>query len=330
MNINHNKLTEKQHHEIGVARAQVRETRRPTNAAMEDMLFHPFNVLDYGFVRLIDYMGDESAIVQAARVSYGTGTKKASEDTALIRYLLRHRHTTPLEMCEIKLHIKLPIFVARQWIRHRTANVNEYSGRYSILDKEFYVPEPAALATQSQTNKQGRGDILAEHEADAVMKLLRDDANRAYEHYELMLGEKRISKEELEECPNLATPMLHPEYDGLARELARIGLSLNFYTQWYWKVDVHNLINFLSLREDKHAQYEVRVYAEIMSQMLKSWMPNVHAAFLDYRLNAFNLSATQLSVLRDLLVSSDIKRISDEVGISARETNELLAALKLP
>ena len=253
-------LTHDQQAEIDAARAARSETIRPTVPALEALLFQATPVLDHGFVRVIDYMGDDAAIVQAARVSYGRGTKRVSEDAGLIRYLMRHRHSTPFEMCEIKFHVKLPIFVARQWIRHRTANVNEYSARYSILDREFYIPTPAQLAAQSAVNRQGRGDVLEGEEAARVLHLLHDDATRAYDHYVDMLNEN----------PD-GTPR-DPAKQGLARELARMNLTLNTYTQWYWKIDLHNLFHFLSLRADAHAQYEIRVYAEAMAAMVKDWV----------------------------------------------------------
>ncbi|HWB52346.1 MAG TPA: FAD-dependent thymidylate synthase, partial [Stellaceae bacterium] len=245
-------LTDEQRREIQAERAETRPTRRATVPALEDILYEPIPVLDHGFVRVIDYMGDDGAIVQAARVSYGKGTRRVSEDAGLINYLMRHRHTTPFEMCEIKYHVKLPIFVARQWIRHRTANVNEYSARYSILDNEFYIPAPEHLAAQASTNRQGRGDVLEGAAAKRVLDLLRDDAERAYAGYAEMLNEDDAGEPR------------DPTWPGLARELARMNLSLNFYTQWYWKTDLHNLLHFLSLRADPHAQYEIRVYAERM------------------------------------------------------------------
>src|SRR5690242_6222743 len=181
-------LNEQQQAEIETARAQRSTTCRPTVAALEDLLFQAIPVLDHGFVRVIDYMGDDAAIVQAARVSYGRGTRRVSEDAGLIRYLMRHWHSTPFEMCEIKYHVKLPIFVARQWIRHRTANVNEYSARYSILDKEFYIPAPEHLSAQSEINRQGRGDVLLGAVAAHVLDLLREDSQRAYRGYVEMLN----------------------------------------------------------------------------------------------------------------------------------------------
>ena len=230
-------------------RPQRFETGRVTVPMLEENLYKPFTVLDHGFVRIIDYMGDDNAVVQAARVSYGAGTKRVREDRGLIRYLMRHRHTTPFEMCEIKFHVKLPIFVARQWVRHRTANINEYSARYSYLDKEFYVPQPENLATQSSTNRQGRGSVLEGAEASKVLQILRQDASRSHDHYVEMMNEDE------------AGTVLNESQKGLARELARMNLTLNFYTQWYWKVNLHNLMHFLSLRADLHAQYEIRAYA---------------------------------------------------------------------
>src|SRR5580658_6091312 len=249
-------LTKEQRQEIAAEQGQTRPTRRATVPALEEILYEAMPVLDHGFVRVIDYMGDDGAIVQAARVSYGRGTRRVSEDRGLINYLMRHRHTTPFEMCEIKYHVKLPIFVARQWIRHRTASVNEYSARYSILDNEFYVPAPEQLAAQSRGNRQGRGDVLAGAEAERVLALLREDAERAYRGYAEMLNEDEAGQ------------AIDPARTGLARELARMNLSLNFYTQWYWKTDLHNLLNFLSLRGDAHAQYEIRAYAEAMMETL--------------------------------------------------------------
>ena len=220
-------------------------------------------------------MGDDAAIVQSARVSYGRGTRRISDDRGLIRYLMRHQHTTPLEMCEIKLHCKMPIFVARQWVRHRTANLNEYSARYSILDREFYIPSQETMSAQSQTNRQGRGQQLSAEEARQVQDLLIQDAMRAYDHYEEMLNEERDGRPR------------DPSRIGLARELARMNLSLNYYTQWYWKIDLHNLLNFLRLRADPHAQHEIRVYAQaILDLLVKPWVPLTHEAFLDYQLNA--------------------------------------------
>ena len=291
-------------------------TRRPTVAAMEAMLHEPLPVLDHGFVRVVDYMGDDAAIVQAARVSYGRGTSRLSSDRGLIRYLLRHRHTTPLEMCELKLHVKLPIFVARQWIRHRTANVNEYSARYSILDREFYLPHPEQLAEQSRSNRQGRESLLSPEESARVLRLLSTDAERCYDHYEELLNEDDDGNPR------------RPGDPQLARELARMNLTLNYYTQWYWKVDLHNLLHFLSLRMDAHAQYEIRVYADIIGSVVEKWVPLAWEAFRDYRLEGVSLSRMELLAVKALL-RGELPDYAG-LGLSAREERELKDKLGLP
>jgi thymidylate synthase (FAD) len=306
-------LTDEQRAQIAAERAETRPTRRVTVPALEEILYEAVPVLDHGFVRVIDYMGDDGAIVQAARVSYGRGTRRVSEDRGLINYLMRHRHTTPFEMCEIKYHVKLPIFVARQWIRHRTANVNEYSARYSILDNEFYIPAPEHLAAQASTNRQGRGDVLEGAAAKHVLELLRDDAERAYAGYSEMLNEDDSGQPR------------DPSWPGLARELARMNLSLNFYTQWYWKTNLHNLMHFLSLRADTHAQYEIRAYADGMLGSLQRWVPLTHAAFLEYRMNAALVSATALKVIQQMLAGEAVDQASS--GLSAREWREVMATL---
>ncbi|MGA3399041.1 MAG: FAD-dependent thymidylate synthase [Acetobacteraceae bacterium] len=306
-------LTDQQTAEIAAARAASATTLRPTVPALETLLYQPMPVLDHGFVRVIDYMGDDAAIVQAARVSYGRGTRRVSEDAGLIRYLMRHRHSTPFEMCEIKYHVKLPIFVARQWIRHRTANVNEYSARYSILDREFYLPAPEHLAAQSVVNRQGRGDVLTGDEAAQVLDLLRTDAARCYDHYAGMLNEDATG------AP------LDPGRQGLARELARMNLTLNTYTQWYWKIDLHNLFHFLSLRADAHAQYEIRVYADAMLESVQAWVPLACQAFRDYRLGAVTLSAQMLAVVRRMLSGEAV--VQADSRLNRREWAELMAAL---
>ncbi len=308
-------LSEAQRAEIETARSARSETRRATVPALEDMLFQALPVLDHGFVRVIDYMGDDAAVVQAARVSYGRGTRKVSEDKALIKYLMRHRHSTPFEMCEIKYHVKLPIFVARQWIRHRTANVNEISARYSILDKEFYLPRPEDLAAQSAQNRQGRGDVLEAEQAAHVLDLLRDDAERTYRNYEWMLNEEDSAEHD-------------PHRAGLARELARMNLTLNTYTQWYWKTDLHNLLHFLSLRADPHAQYEIRVYAEAMLESVKAWVPGCYEAFCDYRLGAVSLSAGMLAVVKRMLAGESVTQ--ETSGLGKREWLELMVSLDRP
>ncbi|MCM8734085.1 FAD-dependent thymidylate synthase [Azospirillum sp. A1-3] len=306
-------ITPEQRDEIDRLRAVTATTRRATVPALEEILYQPLEVLDHGFVRVIDYMGDDSAVVQAARVSYGKGTKKVSEDSGLIKYLMRHRHSTPFEMCEIKFHVKLPIFVARQWIRHRTANVNEYSARYSILDREFYVPTPEQLGAQAVVNRQGRGDVLEGEEAANVMRLLREDSERAYSHYEEMLNHREDGT------------VIDPTRQGLARELARMNLSLNYYTQWYWKVDLHNLLHFLSLRADTHAQYEIRVYADAMLDVVKRWVPAVFESFTEYRMGGAHLSRTGLDVVKRLLAGEPVTQ--EASGLSKREWRELMDQL---
>jgi len=306
-------LTPEQATEIERLRAESQPTRRATVAALEEVLYQPTPVLDHGFVRVIDYMGDDAAVVQAARVSYGKGTKRVSEDRGLIQYLMRHRHTTPFEMCEIKFHVKLPIFVARQWIRHRTANVNEYSARYSILDKEFYIPAPEQLAAQSTANRQGRGDALEGEDAARVLALLRDDAERVYASYAEMLNEDEAGR------------VTDGKRQGLARELARMNLSLNFYTQWYWKTDLYNLMNFLSLRADAHAQYEIRVYAEAMLGMLSRWVPMTAEAFYQYRMGGAHFSAKALAAVRRMLAGETVTQTDS--GLSKREWSEFMETL---
>ena len=308
-------LSSDQQAEIDQARGAAQPTLRPISPALEEILYKALPVLDHGFVRVVDYMGDDAAVVQAARVSYGRGTKKVSEDRGLINYLMRHRHTTPFEMCEIKYHVKLPIFVARQWIRHRTANVNEYSARYSILDNEYYLPQPEHLAAQSKNNRQGRDQVLTGREAERVFDLLRKDAELVYEHYMEMLNE------------GAAGEPLDPERSGLARELARMNLSLAFYTQWYWKANLHNLMHFLSLRADPHAQYEIRVYADVMLDTLKRWCPISHDAFAEYRLGGAHLSKTGLAAVRRMIAGEKIDQASS--GLNPREWRELAAVLGL-
>jgi thymidylate synthase (FAD) len=308
-------LSTEQQAEIDQARGDAHATRRPIAPALEEILFQAIPVLDHGFVRVIDYMGDDAAVVQAARVSYGRGTKRVSEDRGLINYLMRHRHTTPFEMCEIKYHVKLPIFVARQWIRHRTANVNEYSARYSILDNEFYLPRPEQLAAQSKANRQGRAEVITGTEAERVFALLKKDAELVYEHYMEMLNEGEGGEP------------LDPERSGLARELARMNLSLAFYTQWYWKTNLHNLMHFLSLRADAHAQYEIRVYADVMIDTLRRWTPICHDAFMEYRMGGAHLSKTGLAAVKRMIAGEKVEQKSS--GLNPREWRELLAALGL-
>jgi len=306
-------LTSEQKKEIQEQQSQSNSTKRVTSPELEKVLYEAIPVLDHGFIRVIDYMGDDSSIVQSARVSYGKGTKKVSTDEGLIRYLMRHWHSTPFEMCEIKYHVKLPIFIARQWIRHRTANVNEYSARYSILDKEFYIPAKEQLSAQATNNRQGRGDLITGQQADEVLKILKDDAVRTYDNYEKMLNER------------FDGTIIDEKKSGLARELARMNLTLNSYTQWYWKTDLLNLMNFLFLRGDSHAQYEIRVYAEKMLETVKKWVPITHAAFLDYRVGAAHLSSKGLKIVKSMINGNKVSY--EDSGLSKREWNELMEVI---
>ena len=309
------KLTKEQQQEIKDLQSQENKTKRVIAPELEKILFEVIPILDHGFVRVIDYMGDDTSIVQAARVSYGKGTKKVSTDAGLIKYLMRHWHSTPFEMCEIKYHIKLPIFIARQWIRHRTANVNEYSARYSILDKEFYLPNKENLAAQSKNNRQGRGEILTGDQAKEVLNLLKHDAERTYDNYETMLNERYDGS------------IIDEKKSGLARELARMNLTLNTYTQWYWKTDLLNLMNFLRLRADSHAQYEIRAYADVMLNTLKKWVPITFEAFMDYRVGGTEVSSKGKKVLKDLISGKNVNIESSD--LSKREWNELMNAFDL-
>lgn len=293
-------LTPDQQAEIDALRAAPRQTLRAVSEGMETHLYKAIPVLDHGFVRVVDYMGDDAAICQAARVSYGKGTKSVQNDEGLIRYLMRHWHSTPFEMCEVKLHVKLPVFVARQWIRHRTANVNEYSARYSILDREFYIPAPEHMAAQSVVNNQGRGAALTGEEAARVLDILKTDSERSYDNYQAMISDDG--------------------QQGLARELARMNLPANIYTQWYWKVDLHNLLHFLRLRADAHAQYEIRVYADAICSVVADWVPFAYAAFEDYRLGGATLSGTALECMRRMLKGEVVTQATS--GMSKGEWRE--------
>ena len=303
-------LTNQQKKEIEEQQSQKNTTKRVTCPELEKILYEVLPVLDHGFIRVVDYMGDDSSIVQSARVSYGKGTKKVSTDSGLIKYLMRHRHSTPFEMCEIKYHVKLPIFVARQWIRHRTANVNEYSARYSILDKEFYLPKKENLAAQSSSNRQGRGDLINGGQADDILKILKDDAEKTYDDYETLLNERYDGT------------TIDKNKKGLARELARMNLTLNTYTQWYWKTDLLNLLNFLSLRADDHAQYEIRAYADSMINTLKKWVPITYEAFMDYRVGAMELSSKGKILISKMIKGKECK--FEDSKLSKREWNELM------
>jgi len=309
------KLTTEQAQEIKDQQSQENKTKRVTAPELEKILYEAIPILDHGFIRVVDYMGDDTSIVQAARVSYGKGTKKVSTDAGLIKYLMRHWHSTPFEMCEIKYHVKLPIFIARQWIRHRTANVNEYSARYSILDKEFYLPAPENLAAQSKINRQGRGEIIEGEQAKKVLELLKSDAEQTYSNYETMLNERYDGS------------VIDDKEVGLARELARMNLTLNTYTQWYWKTDLLNLMNFLRLRADHHAQFEIRAYADAMLDTVKKWVPITYEAFLDYRVGGTEVSAKGKSVIQNLIKGEQVS--AEQSGLSKREWNELMEVFDL-
>lgn len=282
---------------------QMYQTKRVTVSSIEEILFQSIPILDHGFIRIIDYMGDDSAVVQSARVSYGNGTKTINNDRGLINYLMKHEHNSPFEMCEIKLHVKLPIFVARQWIRHRTANVNEVSARYSILGREFYVPDSSVVSSQSLNNKQGREDkSLTPEESDRVIKLIREESERSYDTYSTLLNENEV-----------------------ARELARMNLSLNYYTEFYWKIDLRNLLNFIQLRSDANAQYEIRVYSDELLKIVKLWVPLVHSAFIEYHKNSFTLSNSMLNVIKRLTRGEKIEQ--KDSGLTQRDWNELMNRL---
>ena len=309
------KLTKEQQEDIKNQQSQSNSTKRVASPELEKILYEALPALDHGFVRVVDYMGDDTSIVQSARVTYGKGTKQVSTDAGLIKYLMRHWHSTPFEMCEIKYHIKLPIFIARQWIRHRTANVNEYSARYSILDKEFYLPSKENLAAQSKNNRQGRGEVISGEQAKEVLDLLKGDAERTYDNYETMLNERYDGS------------IIDEKKSGLARELARMNLTLNTYTQWYWKTDLLNLMNFLRLRADHHAQYEIRAYADVMLDTLKRWVPITYEAFMDYRVGGTEVSSKGKEVIKKLIKGENIS--IDETDLSKREWNELMIAFNL-
>jgi thymidylate synthase (FAD) len=302
-------------HEINELLEQQYTTKRVTVPSLEEKLYKPIKVLDHGFVRVVDYMGDDSSIVQAARVSYGKGTKKVNEDRGLINYLLRHKHTTPFEMCDIKFHIKLPIFVARQWIRHRTASVNEYSARYSIMSNEFYIPSIENVAAQSVINNQGREEqSLPPEQAAHIINILKSDSANCYDHYREMLNHDEEGN------------ILDKNKQGLARELARMNLTLNNYTEWYWKINLHNLMHFAALRADSHAQYEIRVYAEVILDILKSWVPMTYDALCEYKIGSAHLSKKGIDAVRRMI---DGEKVTQEnSNMSKREWQELMDILK--
>lgn len=292
-------------------------TFRPVATGMERHIdvYHP--VLDHGFIAVKDYMGDDLSVLNMARMSYGRGTKGVSDDRALLRYLMRHLHTSPFEGCVIKLHVKLPIFVMRQWVRHRTASLNEYSARYSVLPDEFYLPDTQHLAVQSTDNKQGRGETLTPEQAQAVQEVLAHDARHAFASYHNLLNQDGDGVD------------IEQDGVGLARELARIGLPLSTYTQMYWQTNLHNLLHFLRLRADHHSQWEIRVYAEKILEILADWVPLTAEAFHDYQFGGARLSRMDLDLLRDILAGKASIQDADRYGLSKREAKELAETLGL-
>ncbi|MGV3279026.1 FAD-dependent thymidylate synthase [Rickettsiales bacterium LUAb2] len=291
--------------EIQQLKQNITTTKRDVSEELEAILYDELPLLDHGFIRVIDYMGVDSSITQAARVSYGKGTKTVQNDKMLIRYLMKHHHTSPFEMCEIKLHIKAPIFVARQWVRHRTANINEYSGRYSLMSDDFYIPEPQYVTSQSTDNKQGRGNILKDSYNKQAIEDLTNISKQSFKVYGDLLNNEA------------------GEEHSLARELARIVLPLNSYTEFYWKIDLHNLLHFLNLRAHPHAQYEIRVYADLLLDIIKKWVPITYQAFIDYKKDAINLSREANLVVKKLLSTKEMI-VKSDYSLSKREWSELL------
>lgn len=301
---------------IKIANRKSKLTKRSVNSGAEKWLGKPIKILDKGFVYLVDYMGDDVAIEEAARVSYGAGTRKVSETTGLLRYLMRQEHTSPTEMVEFKFHAKMPIFVARQWVRHRTASINEYSARYSVMKDEFYIPEPNVISVQSTDNKQGRGDCVGEKYAKEIRTKLSDFYHDAHDLYDVLLNG------EGEDCP------------GIAREIARIPLPVATYTEWYWKIDLHNLLHFLKLRMDSHAQWEIRQYANAMAKIVKSAVPITWKAFEDYQLSTLKFTNPEKKIISMLFSDKKISEekitsVSEKEGsMSKREIAELIVKLK--
>jgi thymidylate synthase (FAD) len=264
--------------------------------------------LDHGFVRLIDSMGNDAAIDEAARLSYGTGTRKTSEIKGLVKYLMRHKHTSPFEMVEFKFHCKMPIFVARQWVRHRTASINEYSARYSIMTEDFYLPVREDMAVQSTTNNQGRGERVDDEEYPEYIATIRATCDNAYQRYEFLLNDKTYKNH-------------NPKRNGLARELARMILPVNFYTEWYWKCDLHNIFHLLKLRTDPHAQKEIRVFADSMFELIKPIVPIACEAFEDYNLKAVTFSSQEMELIKMYICMEEFED-EKHFELSKRELQE--------
>ena len=277
---------------------------RAVSTELDKLLDVQQKVLDHGFIRVVDYMGNDASVVQAARISYGEGTKQISQDKGLINYLMRNYHTTPFEMCEIKLHVKMPMFVARQWVRHRTANINEYSARYSVLSNDFYVPHESQVCRQSKENKQVRADAVEAHTAEKVINDIKQHSEDSYKLYEHLIGSE--------------------EKEGIARELARAVLPVNFYTEMYWKIDANNFMHFIRLREHAHAQFEIREYGRVLLDILKAWMPITYEAFLQYRKGCFNVSQELMQHLISKYDSVDeiVQHLKKHSNLTAREIKE--------
>jgi thymidylate synthase (FAD) len=293
------------------------ETLRPVNLGAEEWMGAVIPVLDHGFVYLVDYQGTDQSIEQAARVSYGEGTRQTSETKGLLRYLMRNEHTSPFEMADIKFHAKMPIFVARQWVRHRTASLNEYSARYSVVKDEFYIPNPSEISIQSKDNKQGRGEIVSLEKSDEITVKLNDFYRGANDLYQILLSEDKGGF-------------------GIARELARTVLPVASYTEWYWKTNLHNMLHFLKLRMNPHAQYEIREYANAMAEVIKDAFPITWEAFDDYQLNATKITRPEKEVIIDMLrkrrivfSAEEIKYTAEQNGLNnKRETEELIDKIK--
>jgi len=304
------KFTQEEQDELAEARKNPQLTLRPTIPALEELLYIPHPVLDFGSLTLVDYQGDESMIAASARVSYGKGTRQVQGNKGLLRYLMRHSHATPYEMSSLVFRIEMPIVVMRQLVRHRTAKLNEYSGRYSVMPTEFYVPEKDRLGVQSQQNKQGTGSGLTDDQAAEVLNLLIADAQATFDNYNKLLE----------------------DFD-LARELARINLPLSTYTKIYWKMDIRNLLHFLGLRMDTHAQWEIRQYANVMGDIVQKGFPNVWDAFNDYHPKRDAILFTRqelelLSAAMDRTLRKDIGTIVQELDLSKRELSEFAAKLR--
>lgn len=287
--------------------------------ALDAVLGKMFPVLDKGFVRVVDYMGDDTSIVQAARISYGKGTTTPAQDKGLLSYLMRHKHTSPFEMCELKLHLKMPLFIARQWVRHRTANINEFSARYSFVPDDAYIPDTDILGTQSAVNHQATVlGTLSENAAQAIRERIKANTQDTYNTYLWCINNDKDNN------------TLHKEHPGLSRELARMNLSLNHYTQWYWKCDLHNLLHFLQLRAAPGAQKEIQLYAEcIIENILKKWVPWTYEYFLEYRKDSVSFSKSARAVLDDLVNHKPIQT-REAYGLSITEWRELWESLGRP